>query len=175
MSNKMFPIQSDEGAAPHPLWIPWSIAELAYSVYSARYGRGQTLERLGERGGFGPGEMDMFVPDWRERCSELTTLRSRVEELEKQLAAFAPFAGPDGEPRKVLGKLQVTADHCIVGDDLAIELFNEKGERLNTIGNGMARGPVVFCSDTGERFRLSYPFHKCYSTPAAAQSAKESQ
>ena len=106
---------------------------------------------------------------------ERNTLRSRVEELEKQLAAFAPFAGPDGEPRKVLGKLQVTADHCIVGDDLAIELFNEKGDRLNTIGNGMARGPVVFCSDTGERFRLSYPFHKCYSTPAAAQSAKESQ
>lgn len=65
---RLFPIQSERGAKPHPLRIPWHIAELAYSVYSGRYGRGQSLERLAERGGFGPGEMDMFLPDWRERC-----------------------------------------------------------------------------------------------------------
>jgi hypothetical protein len=77
-----FPIQSERGAKPHPVLIPWSLAELAYSVYSARYGRSQSLERLAERGGFGPGEMDMFVPDWRERCSEIARLRVELERVQ---------------------------------------------------------------------------------------------
>lgn len=80
--QKTFPIQSHRGAKPHPLKIPWDLAELAYSVYSAQYGRGQSLERLAERGGFGPGEMDEFVPDWRERCSEREMLVARVRDLE---------------------------------------------------------------------------------------------
>jgi hypothetical protein len=79
---RMFPIQRQRGAKPHPLSIPWSLAELAYSVYSSRYGSSQSLERLAERGGFGPGEMDEFVPDWRERCSEVSRLRSALERAE---------------------------------------------------------------------------------------------
>lgn len=85
--ERMFPIQAQRGAAPHPTKIPWSVAELAYSVYSAEYGREQSLERLAERGGFGPGEMDMFLPDWRDRCSEVAALRKRVEELNRSNAA----------------------------------------------------------------------------------------
>lgn len=77
MNEKMFPIQAQHGATAHPLQIPWSIAELAYSVYHARY-PGQTLERLAQRGGFGPGEMDDFLPDWRERCAEITLLRAQL-------------------------------------------------------------------------------------------------
>ncbi len=65
---KTFPIQCQDGAAPHPLSIPWGLAELAYSVYAARYGRQQSLEQLAKRGGFGPLEMDDYLPDWRERC-----------------------------------------------------------------------------------------------------------
>lgn len=76
--ERMFPIQSERGAKPHPLLIPWSIAELAYSVYSANYGRSQSLERLSQRGGFGPSEMDMFVPDWRERCSRIAALTAEL-------------------------------------------------------------------------------------------------
>lgn len=47
--------------------IPWALAEEAYVVYCKRYGgSGQSLERVAERGGFGPGEMDLFRPGWRD-------------------------------------------------------------------------------------------------------------
>lgn len=81
--TRQFPIQSQRGAKPHPLSIPWHVAELAYSVYSALYGRGQSLERLAQRGGFGPCEMDNFLPDWRERCDAFKEMK---EERDKLLA-----------------------------------------------------------------------------------------
>ena len=68
---RKFPIQTDRNAKPYPTEIPWYVADLAYSAYSARYGREQSLERLAERGGFSPSEMDDFLPDWRERCDVL--------------------------------------------------------------------------------------------------------
>lgn len=76
-----FPIQSERGAKPHPLQIPWDVAELAYSVYSGEYGRSQSLRRLAERGGFGPGEMDMYLPDWRDRCDRIKQLEAQHDEL----------------------------------------------------------------------------------------------
>lgn len=79
MSDETFPViperRRDIPSRPHPLRIPWSVAELAYSVYSGRYGSGQSLERLAERGGFHASEMDEYVPDWRERASDLTSIR----------------------------------------------------------------------------------------------------
>ena len=60
-------LRQDSPVAPHPMKVPWSVAELAYSVYVRRGGGDQSLERLAERGGFGASEMDMFLPDWRER------------------------------------------------------------------------------------------------------------
>ena len=86
VSERIFPIQTQRDAAPHPLQIPWSIAALAYSKYAAEYGRGQTLERLAERGGFGPGEMDYYLPGWREQVSELTALRAENEALRVKVA-----------------------------------------------------------------------------------------
>ena len=77
--TRMFPIQIESRAAPHPMQIPWIIAELAYSVYAAKYGRGQSLERLAERGGFAPSEMDKFLPGWRMRCEEHTAPRRDVQ------------------------------------------------------------------------------------------------
>jgi len=74
----MFPIQRENGAKVHPLKIPWSLAEKAYSVYSAEYGTSQSLARLAERGGFGPSEMDTFVPGWREEASEISELRAAL-------------------------------------------------------------------------------------------------
>jgi hypothetical protein len=65
--RRRFPIQTQQGSAPHPTSIPWAIADEAYSIYSAKYGRDQSLERLAERGGFGPDEMDTFLPGWRAR------------------------------------------------------------------------------------------------------------
>jgi hypothetical protein len=66
--TRMFPIISERKAAAHPTQIPWHVADLAYSAYRAEHGLGQSLERLAERGGFYPSEMDKLLPDWRERC-----------------------------------------------------------------------------------------------------------
>ena len=89
--SKMFPIQSslgERGVKPHPLNIPWWLADLAYSVYSARYGRSQSLEHLAERGGFGANEMDMFVPDWREQCNENARLTQQLAAKDRRIAAL---------------------------------------------------------------------------------------
>ena len=72
-------------AAPHPMTISWSVAELAYSVYAARYGDAQSLERMAERGGFHAVEMDDLLPDWRERegdgrTADLEELRELVND-----------------------------------------------------------------------------------------------
>ncbi len=65
-----FPIQSeipkerDErgGLIPiMPCTIPWWLAEIAYEYYSERYGTGQSLERLAERGGFGRYELVALI------------------------------------------------------------------------------------------------------------------
>ena len=69
----MFPLQrryerNEAGAMAEvdcPRTIPWSVAEVAYAEYVRRFGDGQTLQRLAERGGFGDREMDMFYPGWR--------------------------------------------------------------------------------------------------------------
>jgi hypothetical protein len=78
-----FPIQAERGTAPHPTRVPWSVADKAYSVYAARYGKGQSLARLAERGGFGPSEMDDFFPGWREEAAEITNLRRQLAALQK--------------------------------------------------------------------------------------------
>lgn len=91
---KMFPIIIDFGGgdrkkpAPHPQSIPWSVAELAYSIYARDHGgRGQSLETVAERGGFYGGEMDILLPDWRERSSEVTRLKSELDAALKALRA----------------------------------------------------------------------------------------
>lgn len=50
---RWFPIQW-HGHSPHGerFRIPWSIAQKAYVVYEGQGGRGQSLERVAERGGF---------------------------------------------------------------------------------------------------------------------------
>jgi hypothetical protein len=86
--RRLFPIQSERGAAPHPTRIPWSVADKAYSVYSAQYGKDQSLERLAERGGFGPSEMDRFHPTWREEASEILKLLADVAALTQERDAL---------------------------------------------------------------------------------------
>jgi hypothetical protein len=115
---KLFPIQSKRWAAPHPLQIPWSVAELAYSVYSGSYGRSQSLDRLAERGGFGPGEMDMFLPDWRERCDRITILENAIRKHRDQKADDRCWMD-DAELYAALGDGNVGDNGCI-GDPVAM-------------------------------------------------------
>jgi hypothetical protein len=99
--ERTFPVQPQRDAKPHHLNIPWSVAELAYSVYAGKYGGCQSLDRLAERGGFGPGEMDIFLPDWRDRCDEITNLRAKLAEAEKRI----------GELEKMNERLRITVEN----------------------------------------------------------------
>ena len=63
--------------------VPWDMGQRAYEGYSGEYGSSQSIERIAERGGFHPNEMDQFVPGWREELSEITALRAEVERLRK--------------------------------------------------------------------------------------------
>lgn len=81
--ERMFPIQASRSGV-HPTRIPWSVAELAYTRYVHSFGHGQTLERLAERGGFGAEEMDSLLPDWRQRCDEIHTLRRDLDGAKAQ-------------------------------------------------------------------------------------------
>jgi len=92
--TRTFPIQTERGAAPHPLRIPWALAERAYSVYAGRYGRNQSLARLGERGGFAPSEMDEFLPGWREEADECAALRARIAALSVAARGVLVHFGP---------------------------------------------------------------------------------
>ena len=85
-SEKWFPLQSEGRSYQKTQYtrIPWSVAEKAYEVYAAQYGRGQSLERLAERGGFGNNEMDTFYPTWREEVDELLMLRKIAAESQKE-------------------------------------------------------------------------------------------
>lgn len=92
-----FPVMTSPQGRAHPTTIPWSVADLAYSVYSKKYGHRQSLKKLAVRGGFWSGEMDELLPDWRERCSEITALRAELSaksaELTKAQAALAEQEG----------------------------------------------------------------------------------
>jgi hypothetical protein len=83
----MFPIQTERGAKPHPLKIPWSVAEKAYSVYAVLHGS-QSLQRLAERGGFGPSEMDTLHPTWREEASEIAQQAEQIAALQARIVAI---------------------------------------------------------------------------------------
>jgi hypothetical protein len=87
---RMFPLQTSRDAPPGPRQIPWSVAEIAYGEYSRRYGSSQTLERLAERGGFGWCEMDTFHPAWRNEVSELSSLRTELEQAQRRVMELTP-------------------------------------------------------------------------------------
>lgn len=111
MGERMFPIQpysrgvvredKNKNKGPHPMRVPWSVADQAYSVYAARYGESQTLEHLAERGGFGAEEMDAFLPDWREKSDALAQARARVKVLEGRRIPYFDARGADRLAREV--------------------------------------------------------------------------
>jgi hypothetical protein len=65
------PVQADRAANRGPGTITWAEHLTAWSAYAARYGDGQSAERLAERGGFGWGELVVLLKHepatWRPR------------------------------------------------------------------------------------------------------------
>ena len=47
-----------------------NLAVEAYAAYSRKYGSYQSLQRIGERGGFYEEELDEYAPGWRERLKD---------------------------------------------------------------------------------------------------------
>lgn len=61
-----FPLQRSRHQLNEPSSIPMALAEKVYENYAKRFGTQQSLQRLGQRGGFGIEEMDQLYPKWRE-------------------------------------------------------------------------------------------------------------
>jgi len=90
---RMFPIMREYGnTMAYPREIPWSLAELAYSMYVQHGGSGQTLKRVAERGGFYPSEKDKFLPNWREMASDLAAAKAEIDLLLEANAALKEAA-----------------------------------------------------------------------------------
>lgn len=115
---RWFPIQTERGAKPHPLKVPWSVAERAYSVYAAKNGTSQSLEVLARRGGFAPSEMDVLYPQWREAADAgAPPLREALAAAVNAMDVAASFLGESGTAdelrlasRKAMAALLATKD-----------------------------------------------------------------
>lgn len=106
--QKTFPIITGgypKAKQAHPASIPWGIAEKAYSIYAAKYGRNQSLERLAERGGFHPEEMDMLYPAWRAESSEIVRLTAQVATLTRERGISAIWLRRVGDRVEVLAEV----------------------------------------------------------------------
>lgn len=108
-SDKRAPVQG------YPGGIPWAIHLEAYEVYCKRWGAQPALidlEGRNCRGGFSVGELDDFIPGWRDRVSEFGLLKAEVLALRAELAALkAQAAQPDGYQAGWDACMAAWADH----------------------------------------------------------------
>ncbi len=90
--RKRFPIQG------FALGVPWDAAEQAYTTYSERYGKEQSLERLAERGGFGLYEFAFLYLGQYPRNNATASHREEIigEALSAALATSTPGDAPEG-------------------------------------------------------------------------------
>ncbi len=56
--------------------IPWEMHLRAYDAYSKKWAPQKALIEGGCRGGFSVGELDRFIPGWREELLEISRLRA---------------------------------------------------------------------------------------------------
>jgi hypothetical protein len=81
-TEKRAPVQG------YPGGIPWAIHLEAYEVYCKRWGAQPALidlEGRNCRGGFSTGELDQFIPGWRDRVAEFGLLKTEVVQLRAEV------------------------------------------------------------------------------------------
>jgi hypothetical protein len=81
------PVEKTAPVQGWPQGIPWSLHLEAYAAYCKRWGPQPALidlEGRGCRGGFGTGELDEFIPGWRDRVSEIAQLRIQVKQADQR-------------------------------------------------------------------------------------------
>jgi len=94
--SKRAPVQRFSGG------IPWSLHLEAYDAYCKQYGAQPALIQGGCRGGFGVGELDEFIPGWRERIGVRGYTEEQVRSIlaaahEHYAAQVAAMAQPQGD------------------------------------------------------------------------------
>lgn len=108
--DKIAPVQG------YPGGIPWPIHLEAYEVYCAKWGKQTALINLdgrGCRGGFSIGELDDFIPGWRDRVAAFGKMKTRIAALdvntERMGEALAALSGK----LKSSGWLEITENHIV--------------------------------------------------------------
>lgn len=82
MAEKIAPVQGYQRG------IPWEMHLRAYDAYCARYSAQPALIDLAGRncrGGFSVGELDVFIPGWRDELTERTAMLKQIAALEAAL------------------------------------------------------------------------------------------
>lgn len=89
-AEKVAPVQG------WPAGIPWSLHLEAYAAYCKKWSPQPALIEGWCRGGFSTGELDGFIPGWRDRVSEITKLKTEIAALraEKKQATGWGSPGP---------------------------------------------------------------------------------
>ncbi|MEJ1933875.1 hypothetical protein WDZ92_27065 [Nostoc sp. NIES-2111] len=85
-TEKRAPVQG------YPGGIPWAIHLEAYEVYCKRWGAQPALidlEGRNCRGGFSTGELDDFIPGWRDRVAEFGLMKTEVAKLRTRVDDYA--------------------------------------------------------------------------------------
>lgn len=87
--EKMAPVQGFSGG------IPWAMHLRAYDAYSKKWAPQKAMIEGGCRGGFSVGELDQFIPGWRDELSELHQLRAKLAQAlaSRELVAEGPLHG----------------------------------------------------------------------------------
>lgn len=93
---------TDEKRAPvqgFSAGIPWDMHLRAYDAYCKKWSPQEALIEGGCRGGFSTGELDEFIPGWRDELSvriaqreRITTLQSQCARMREALQLFAAIA-----------------------------------------------------------------------------------
>lgn len=121
--------------------IPWSIHLEAYAAYSKKWSPQPALidlEGRNCRGGFGLSELDEFVPGWRERVSEIHSLRARIGELE---AAHGVQASHQPHPKTVTRAKGPAMNDANPRDAFVREHLGEPWRPIDT-GDRVKHGPT---------------------------------
>jgi len=166
-----FPIMREKDAKPHPVSIPWSIAELAYSGYRSRFGEDQSMEELARRGGFAPSEMDQWLPDWRDRCSEIFSILDQLKQSQKLVQ----------ELESIVNKLRKTDDGVVMTQGMTV--YGHIGDQPRSDNVFVCAGIAEMSARMGGKDGLApnrgygwrYTGPHIYSTREAAEQAQEQQ
>jgi hypothetical protein len=164
-AEKIAPVQG------YPRGIPWSLHLDAYDAYCKKWGPQPALIDLEERncrGGFSAGDLDEFIPGWRDKVSEIGSLKAEVAALRVALAAapqpaIAPAAPVAEAPNRAFALMLLTAASKS-GDAHAIQLAAQLGGFPACTGCNYA---VQFCR--------CKPLREQVAAQAAAGSAEPSK